>query len=107
MPVRKLTPCVNYRTMLRCTERRPATCMADVVVIHSQEDEMERFPTRRAEVGDCPSRSHSKGRTFMATTLFKLAGGLALLAATTFVQGQDIQERTIRFGHLNNTDHPT
>jgi tripartite ATP-independent transporter DctP family solute receptor len=43
----------------------------------------------------------------MKSTLFKLAGGLALLAATTLVQGQDIQERTIRFGHLNNTDHPT
>ena len=43
----------------------------------------------------------------MASTLLKFAGGLALLAATTFVQAQDIQERTIRFGHLNNTDHPT
>jgi hypothetical protein len=43
----------------------------------------------------------------MASTLFKLAGGLALLVGATLVQGQDIQERTIRFGHLNNTDHPT
>jgi tripartite ATP-independent transporter DctP family solute receptor len=43
----------------------------------------------------------------MASTLFKLAGGLALLVAATLVQGQDIKERTIRFGHLNNTDHPT
>lgn len=43
----------------------------------------------------------------MASKLFKLAGGLALLALTSFVQAQDIQERTIRFGHLNNTDHPT
>ena len=30
------------------------------------------------------------------------AAGLSLPAAA-----QDIQERTIRFGHLNNTDHPT
>ena len=43
----------------------------------------------------------------MASTLFKLAGGLTLLVGATLVQGQDIQERTIRFGHLNNTDHPT
>ena len=45
-----------------------------------------------------------KERTLMTSALFKLAGGLALLAATTLVQAQ---ERTIRFGHLNNTDHPT
>ena len=43
----------------------------------------------------------------MASTLYKLACGLALLAGATLVHGQDIQERTIRFGHLNNTDHPT
>ena len=43
----------------------------------------------------------------MASTFFKLAGGLSLLVSATLVQGQDIQERTIRFGHLNNTDHPT
>ena len=43
----------------------------------------------------------------MASKLLKLAGSLALLVATTLVQAQDIQERTIRFGHLNNTDHPT
>ncbi|MES2993334.1 MAG: TRAP transporter substrate-binding protein [Pseudomonadota bacterium] len=29
-----------------------------------------------------------------------------LLAAAALAQAQDIQERTIRFGHLNNTDHP-
>ena len=29
-----------------------------------------------------------------------------LLAMTLAAQAQDIQERTIRFGHLNNTDHP-
>ena len=43
----------------------------------------------------------------MASTLFKLAGGLALLVGATLVQAQDIQERVIKFGHLNNTDHPT
>ena len=43
----------------------------------------------------------------MASMFFRLACGLALLAATAVVQAQDIQERTIRFGHLNNTDHPT
>src|SRR6187399_3534067 len=43
----------------------------------------------------------------MKSTLFKLAGGLALLAGATLVQAQDAQVRTIRFGHLNNTDHPT
>jgi tripartite ATP-independent transporter DctP family solute receptor len=32
------------------------------------------------------------------------AGGLLLAAASA--QAQDIQERTIRFGHLNNPDHP-
>ena len=30
----------------------------------------------------------------------------AVLAAAGPVQAQEIQERTIRFGHLNNTDHP-
>ncbi len=30
----------------------------------------------------------------------------AALAAAGLVQAQDIQERTIKFGHLNNTDHP-
>jgi tripartite ATP-independent transporter DctP family solute receptor len=43
----------------------------------------------------------------MAKTLFKFAGSLALVVATSLVHAQDIQERTIRFGHLNNTDHPT
>ena len=43
----------------------------------------------------------------MTSTLVKLASSLALLVATTLVQAQDIQERTIKFGHLNNTDHPT
>lgn len=40
-------------------------------------------------------------RPFLALALLA-ASGLALPAAA-----QDIQERTIRFGHLNNTDHPT
>jgi tripartite ATP-independent transporter DctP family solute receptor len=32
---------------------------------------------------------------------------VAALLAGAPAQAQDIQERTIRFGHLNNTDHPT
>ena len=43
----------------------------------------------------------------MTSRLSTLAGSLALLVASTLVQAQDIQERTIKFGHLNNTDHPT
>ena len=42
----------------------------------------------------------------MTSTVLKVAGSLALLLATTLVQAQ-VQERTIRVGHLNNTDHPT
>ena len=30
----------------------------------------------------------------------------ALLLASVAVSAQDVQERTIKFGHLNNTDHP-
>jgi tripartite ATP-independent transporter DctP family solute receptor len=36
-----------------------------------------------------------------------LALGLALAGGATAADAQDIQERTIRFGHLNNPDHPT
>ena len=43
----------------------------------------------------------------MKTKLKKLAAILGLLAVNTAVLAQDIQERTIKFGHLNNTDHPT
>ncbi|HEY9237552.1 MAG TPA: TRAP transporter substrate-binding protein [Burkholderiaceae bacterium] len=43
----------------------------------------------------------------MNTTLIRLTATLALLAAGGATLAQDIQERTIRFGHLNNTDHPT
>src|SRR5580765_3001496 len=57
--------------------------------------------------GNRPGHSHRKGRTLMASTFFKQAGGLALLVSAALVQAQDIQERTFRFGHLNNTDHPT
>lgn len=32
---------------------------------------------------------------------------LGLVVANTVALAQDIQERTIKFGHLNNTDHPT
>lgn len=43
----------------------------------------------------------------MKTKLIKLAAILGILAASTATLAQDIQERTIKFGHLNNTDHPT
>ena len=43
----------------------------------------------------------------MKTKLIKLAAMLGLVAATSVALAQDIQERTIKFGHLNNTDHPT
>ena len=43
----------------------------------------------------------------MKSKLIKLTAMLTLLAAGGMALAQDIQERTIRLGHLNNTDHPT
>ena len=43
----------------------------------------------------------------MKAKLIKLAAILGLVAANTLALAQDIQERTIKIGHLNNTDHPT
>lgn len=43
----------------------------------------------------------------MKTMLLKITAVCSLLAAAGAVLAQDIQERTIRFGHLNNADHPT
>ncbi len=43
----------------------------------------------------------------MKLKLIQLAALLGLVAAGTAALAQDIQERTIKFGHLNNTDHPT
>ena len=43
----------------------------------------------------------------MKSNLIQLAAMLSLLGAGGVALAQDIQERTIRFGHLNNTDHPT
>ena len=43
----------------------------------------------------------------MKSKLIQLTAMLSLLAAGGMALAQDIQERTIRFGHLNNTDHPT
>lgn len=43
----------------------------------------------------------------MRSTLIKFAATLGFLAAGTAALAQDIQERTIKFGHLNNADHPT
>ena len=42
----------------------------------------------------------------MKTRLIKLTTMALLLAGSALAHAQDIQERTIRFGHLNNTDHP-
>jgi TRAP-type C4-dicarboxylate transport system substrate-binding protein len=43
----------------------------------------------------------------MNSKLIRLVGMLALLVTGGVAVAQDIQERTIRFGHLNNPDHPT
>ena len=43
----------------------------------------------------------------MKLKLIKLTAMLSLLAAGGVALAQDIQERTIRLGHLNNADHPT
>jgi TRAP-type transport system periplasmic protein len=43
----------------------------------------------------------------MNTKLIKLTAMLAMLAAGGAALAQDIQERTIRIGHLNNLGHPT
>jgi len=43
----------------------------------------------------------------MRSKLLKLTAMLALLCAGAVALAQDIQERTIRVGHLNNPDHPT
>jgi tripartite ATP-independent transporter DctP family solute receptor len=43
----------------------------------------------------------------MRSKLVQLVAMLSLLAVGGVAQSQDIQERTIRFGHLNNPDHPT
>ena len=42
----------------------------------------------------------------MKSPLIKLTALALMLASAALAQAQDIQERTIRFGHLNNTDHP-
>jgi tripartite ATP-independent transporter DctP family solute receptor len=43
----------------------------------------------------------------MRSKLARLTAMLFLLATGGMAQAQDVQERTIRFGHLNNPDHPT
>ena len=43
----------------------------------------------------------------MKSKLIQLVAMLSLLVAGGAAMAQEIQERTIRFGHLNNTDHPT
>src|SRR3954452_12692767 len=43
----------------------------------------------------------------MKSKLIQAIAAFALLATGGLALAQEIQERTIRFGHLNNTDHPT
>src|SRR5688572_3414273 len=43
----------------------------------------------------------------MKSKLIQLTAMFSLLAAGGVALAQDIQERTIKFGHLNNVDHPT
>jgi TRAP-type transport system periplasmic protein len=43
----------------------------------------------------------------MKSKLIQLTAMFSLLAAGGMALAQDIQERTIKFGHLNNADHPT
>ena len=43
----------------------------------------------------------------MTSRLLKVAATLAFFVAGSTAWAQDIQERTIKFGHLNNADHPT
>ena len=43
----------------------------------------------------------------MKSKLIQLTAMFSLLAAGGLALAQDIQERTIRLGHLNNSDHPT
>lgn len=43
----------------------------------------------------------------MKNKLIQFAAILGFVAASTVAVAQDIQERTIKIGHLNNTDHPT
>jgi TRAP-type C4-dicarboxylate transport system substrate-binding protein len=43
----------------------------------------------------------------MRTPLIQLAASFCFLVAGTAAMAQDIQEHTIKFGHLNNADHPT
>lgn len=57
-----------------------------------------------------PSRSsqdYSSHWKNMKSKLLHLSVSLLLMAGGDIVLAQDIQERTIKFGHLNNTDHPT
>jgi len=43
----------------------------------------------------------------MKSKLIQAMAAFALFATGSLALAQDIQERTIRFGHLNNADHPT
>ncbi len=40
------------------------------------------------------------------SSFFRCMAAIGLVASATLTQAQDIQERVIKFGHLNNADHP-
>src|SRR5947208_14521397 len=51
-------------------------------------------------------RAITPGKTMRFESFRYTATFVAMLLGAAAVHAQDIQERTIRFGHLNNTDHP-
>ena len=66
--------------------------------------------SRRAACGPGPAAqpaTSSEPLPMTKTTSTLLAACLALATLHLPAAAQDIQERTIKFGHLNNTDHPT
>jgi TRAP-type transport system periplasmic protein len=52
-----------------------------------------------------PTFANNRETRLKSTIRAALAGAAVAFAAAGAI-GQDIQERTIKFGHLNNTDHP-
>src|SRR5690349_21316756 len=49
---------------------------------------------------------HEQETSRMKPIIRTVAFGAAMAFAAAGAFAQDIQERTIKFGHLNNTDHP-
>src|SRR3954452_2377179 len=51
-------------------------------------------------------RSQPEETTMKARMIAAAAVAMTMLAALATPAGAQVQERTIRWGHLNNTDHP-